>query len=430
MGAGGGPAVGRRFCNYAARRTAAKIRHRMMRLGGLTYIAVSAKEEGVLVNTLVTTREDIQFIHSETIPPGELRDLELYELPLRSETGVAIRDNRDQRSRLAGTLAQARFSHSVNSRLSEWEVNRTHTSRFGNVLRVRAYWSKMIDVDLLQLASASNYRQQLKMLLQSPDLAVTDAVQRIEVELEPQGAVLPSVAQMMQVARQRHTVQSPLLDDLVAAEAQVFQPTVQVYRSQAPSGALHNILRPLERPASLAEFRACRRHLRGLLAHLERDQEAAQKEAIARTREFELKRQGLKQTIRRLRSLWYHLDVMVYTPAKFMRWLQTQFEAYHNAHARYSEAVARLESLSASAAQVSQTLADYEMQWLTRIEQGLEAVMGRRTVKLDTVVFAPLEPVYSALIDATLRARIEMNNRHEAKARTSCSLFCWARWRK
>lgn len=99
-----------------------------------------------------------------------------------------------------------------------------------------------------------------------------------------------------------------------------------------------------------------------------------------------------------------------------MRHVQGTFEAYRTAHARYSEAVARLESLSAAVGQVARALEDYETQWLTRIEQGLEAVMGKWTAQLDAVVFAPLEAVYSKLLDAALRARIQMENGKEAKA--------------
>jgi len=416
MGAGGGPATGSRFCAYAAQRTAAKIRRRMLRLGGLTYTAVSTVPDRVFDNTRKTIRADVSFILDEVMPAGELRDLELYELPLRSEAGVAIRDNRLQRSLLAATLAQARYTDGIKHRLSLREVNEAITSRFGGMLRGRASWSHLLDATLLMRAAASYYRQQLKTLRQSPDPAALDLVQRIEVELEPQGTGLPSVEQIMQVVRQRHTVQSPLLDDVVTADAQPFQSTVWVYMSQVQSGALNDILDTPERPVSLAEFRSRCQRLRGLLAHLESAQEEAQKEVNARTRALHTQRQRVQQTLRRLRSFWYRLDVMVQTRPKFMRHTQATFEAYLTAHARYSEAVARLASLSAAVGQVARALEDYETQWLTRIEQGLEVVMGKWTAQLDAVVFAPLEAVYSKLLDATLRARVQMENGKEAKA--------------
>ena len=248
------------------------------------------------------------------------------------------------------------------------------------------------------------------------DPAALDLVQRIDVELEPQGTGLPSVESIMQLVRQRHAVHSSLLDDVVTADAQPFQTTVWVYIAQGQGGALHEILGAPERPASLAEFRSRCQRLRGLLAHLQNAQEAAQKEVNVRTRAFEKQRQSMKQTLHRVRSFWYHLQVLVQTRPRFMRHVQGTFEAYRTAHAHYSEGVARLASLSAAVGQVARALEDYETQWLTRIEQGLEAVMGQWMAQLDTVVFAPLDAVYPQLLDATLRARIQMETGKEAKA--------------
>jgi hypothetical protein len=413
MGAGGGPEIGGRFCVFAAKKTAAKIRRRMLRLGGLTFARVAPR---AIYNAGHTTQANVSFMLDAVGPAGELRDLELYELPLRSEAGVAIRDNRLQRSVLAATLAQARNTDEVKHELSRIEVNLVAKSRFGGMLRGQAWWSHMLDATLLMRAAAASYRQQLKALRQAPDPAAIDLVQRIEVELEAQGASLPSVDTLMQLVRQRHTVQSALLDDVVAANARAFQSTVWVYMAQAQSGALHDILEASERPKALTEFRSRCQRLRGLLVHLEQAREAAQNEVNVQTRACDKQRQRLKETIRRLRSLWYHLDVMVQTRSKFLRRVQATFEAYYTAHARSSEAVARFESLSAAVEQVARTLADYEAQWLTRIEQGLEAVMGKWMAQLDTVVFAPLDAVYTKLIDATLRSRIQMDNGKEARA--------------
>jgi hypothetical protein len=73
-------------------------------------------------------------------------------------------------------------------------------------------------------------------------------------------------------------------------------------------------------------------------------------------------------------------------------------------HTRHSEAVARLEALSAAVAQVAETLERYEWQWLGRIETGLETVLGTWGLELGSVAFAPLEVFYSDLLDATLQA--------------------------
>ena len=84
--------------------------------------------------------------------------------------------------------------------------------------------------------------------------------------------------------------------------------------------------------------------------------------------------------------------------------MRAKWEAYASAHARHSEAVARLEVLSAAVAQVAETLERYEWQWLGRIETGLETVVGTWGLTLGSVAFAPLEVFYSDLVDATLQA--------------------------
>ena len=120
MGAGGAPEIGARFCAYAAQYTTAKIRRRMMRLGGLTYAPLSWR---TIRNTRDVTRENLAFMLDGPISVRELRDMELYELPLRSEAGVPIRGNQRQRSQLAATLVQARYTDCVNNGLNLREVN-------------------------------------------------------------------------------------------------------------------------------------------------------------------------------------------------------------------------------------------------------------------------------------------------------------------
>ena len=165
MGAGGGPAIGSRFCHYVATRSSAKIRRAMVRLGGLTYARVAPR---AIVNAGQTTQENLSFMLNSMAPARELRDLDLYELPLRSEDGAAIGDNRELRSRLGATLAQARYADSVNHLLNLSEVNRIARSRFGGMLRSRACWSGMLAARQLMRAAASHFRRQLKALCDDP----------------------------------------------------------------------------------------------------------------------------------------------------------------------------------------------------------------------------------------------------------------------
>lgn len=413
MGAGGGPEVGARFCAYAAQQTSAKIRRQMVRLGGLTYTAVAPRSIG---NVGKVTKENVSLMLEKPSAAWELRDMEFYELPLRSEDGAAVRGNRTLRGLLAGTLAQARFTEEVNRLLDRCEANPTLTSQFDGMLRGRAWWSKTLDANLVMRAAASSYRDQLKALRQHPDPADLEVAERVEVELDPRNNPLPPVEKVMAALRTPEGVQSPVLDDFVQAALQTFNSTVWVFSSHAQAGSLHEVLGPPERPPSLEAFRMRCRRLRGLLAHLRQAHEAAQTAQKAMARRFERQRQAMQREVSRLRSVRHTMALLLYSRLRVLRRLQARFEAYQAMHTRYSEACARMESLAAAVTQVEQDLAQYEAQWLKRLEGGLEAIIGKWAVHLDTVVFSPLEAVYSDLIDATLRASIEASNGQDTRA--------------
>ena len=112
----------------------------------------------------------------------------------------------------------------------------------------------------------------------------------------------------------------------------------------------------------------------------------------------------MHNTLRRLRSFRRYLDAMMQSASQVKRSVRAMWEAYASAHARHSEAVARLEVLSVAVAQVTATLERYEWQWLGRIEKGLETVVGTWGLQLGSVAFAPLEVFYSDLLDATVQA--------------------------
>jgi len=401
MGAGGAPEIGARFCAYAAQYTTAKIRRRMMRLGGLTYAPLSWR---TIRNTRDVTRDNLAFMVDGPIAVRELRDLELYELPLRSEAGDPIRDKQRLRSQLAATLAQARYTDCVNDGLNLREINEIPASRFGGMLRGLACWSHMLDPEALVRAAAAHCRQQLKALRQHPEPAAMDLVERLEVALTPRGHTLPTVDDIMALLSQPQGAHAVRIDEAVRADPQRFDATVWIYTAQAQSIALHDLLHAPERPASLAALCAHRQRLRGLLAHLEQAREAAQQAVAVQTRSLHTHRQAMHSTLRRLRSFRRYLDAMMQSAMRVKRGVQARWEAYASAHARHSEAVARLEVLSAAVAQVAETLERYEWQWLGRIETGLETVVGTWGLALGSVAFAPLEVFYSDLLDATLPA--------------------------
>jgi hypothetical protein len=74
-------------------------------------------------------------------PAGQLRDLELYELPLRSENDRMVRDDSLLRARLAATLLQSRFTTGVDGLLDSRRVSDIPTSPSGAMLRGQVSWS-------------------------------------------------------------------------------------------------------------------------------------------------------------------------------------------------------------------------------------------------------------------------------------------------
>ena len=238
----------------------------MMRLGGLTYAPLSWR---TIHNTRDVTRENLAFMVDGPIAVRELRDLELYELPLRSEAGTPLHDNQRLRSQLAATLAQARYTDCVNDGLNLREVNEIPTSRFGGMLRGRACWSHMLDAEALMRAVAAYCRLQLKALRHHPEPAAMDLVERLDVELTPKGPALPTADDIMALLSQPRGAHAVGIEESVRAEPQRFDATVWVYTGQTQSVALHDALHVHERPGSLAELCAHRQRLRGLLAHLE-----------------------------------------------------------------------------------------------------------------------------------------------------------------
>jgi len=264
-------------------------------------------------------------------------------------------------------------------------------------------------------AAACSYRHQLKAIRLHPDPADMAVAQSVEVELEPHDTPLPTVQTVMEALRTSDGAQSPLLDDFATAAPQTFDATVLVRTSPEQIVFLDEVLGLPERPATLAVYRARSHRLQGLLAHLRQALQAAEAMQATAARAFEKHRQAIRREMRRLRSMRHHIDVLLFTRPRVLRRIRTVLEAYQIVYTHYSEAYGRTAALTAAVAQVEQAVAHYEAQWLARIEQGLEAVINKRAVSLDTVVFAPLEAVYDDLLDATLRSATGVSKGQEAR---------------
>lgn len=131
MDAGGAPEVGSWFCTYASAHTTAKICYQMLRLGALTFVLVA---QGAIGNVHQTKTADVARLLDPATPAWQLLNLELYELSLRSEAGLIVRDDRVQRGLLAGTLAKVRFVPKVDHVLTLSVQNEKNAQRYCRIL--------------------------------------------------------------------------------------------------------------------------------------------------------------------------------------------------------------------------------------------------------------------------------------------------------
>lgn len=334
MGSGGGPEIGDLFCAYAAQRTTAKIRHQMIRLGGLTYTFVAERGHE---NTAIATKRNVDHILHNHIPPGQLRDLELYELPLRSEDGRAVRDDYALRARLAATLLQARFSTEVDGLLDRRRVNHIPTSPYGAMVRVQASWSEWLDQEQLTRAAATYYRDQLKAMHGAPDASDLLVALGADVQLEPLNAPLPGLEEVMAAVRKGDT-QSPLLDQVRHAELRRMQSTVLLRTAQDQMAFLDEVLEHPERPRHLDDSRAYSRRWRGVVAHLTEAHQAAQAALTSAQRLFEQRQRHVTREIKHLRSFRSTLEAILRSRRGVVQRTHAVFAAYYEAHERYSAA--------------------------------------------------------------------------------------------
>lgn len=402
MGAGGGPLLGALFLAYAERRTNAQFRHVMLRAGGLTYARVAP---GAFDNTCMTTESNIEAVlgHSFT---RRTRDLEFYELPLRDEEGIALRDKREQRDALAGALMQARLSEGVAAVLDGREVNFKTTSLFGEMRRFRVGWSEFMDQTNLIRAAATSYRDQLKTFRTRPEPADMQVAGHVEVTLEAPDDPLPPVAEIMQAIRRGDT-RTPLLDRFLGAELRSFRRTVLFYTTAEQAVSLDQILGRPGRPRNWDEVGAVARRFRGVIAHLERAGGEAEEAVRKAQGVLDKRRRRLNQEVRRLRSWRHPLESVVFSRKRVLRRFEMSLEAFREAHEQSSQAKARAEALTAAIEKVKSGLAGYQQHWVGRVEEELDETLNHQSLYLDTARFAGLKDIYTKLLDAIPRGLLK-----------------------
>jgi hypothetical protein len=157
-------------------------------------------------------------------PAGQLRDLELYKLSLRSEDDRMVRDDSLLRARLAATMLQSRFSTggmvystaggsvtSPQARLAPCCVGRS-VGQIGSTRNSSR-------------AAASHYRDQLKAMRVTHDPSDLTIASGAEVQVDSLDLLLPGLEEVMTAIRKGDT-QSPVFDRFQHVEPRGFNATV------------------------------------------------------------------------------------------------------------------------------------------------------------------------------------------------------------
>jgi len=399
-GSGGAPEIGELFIQYVLSRAGAMIRHRMIRFGGLSFVTV-APRAGINTHNATEANLEAALAYAES---RRIYDLELAELPLRSEAGLPLRDNREMRALLAGAMLQARFAPEVAQTIDARESNLKTAHALGAVRLAQAAWSEFIDRELLIRSAATDFRHQLKALREQPEPPDLTVAEEAYVELGDPDSLLPTVDEVMKALGQGRLAATSMMDRLLNAPLARHKTVVWLRTLQSRLLALDQVLNPTsDRPGSLTEVREHCRRSRGVIARLEQAlgvARQAQEEADAR---LEKLRRAL-QAEKKVTGSWTGLATEIFKSAKRVRQERRLLvESLCEAHRQAGEWNDKAEALQSALEQVRNELAQYEQWWIKRIEQGLEDAIGNRPATSEEARFASLEVIYPSLLDAILR---------------------------
>ena len=400
MGSGGAPEIGSLFLDYAERHTSATFRHHMLRIGGLTFAAIAPK---ALDNTGRVTGSNVEQLLGSS-HARRTRSLELYELPLRDEDGCPVRDHREQRGLLAGTLLQARFAPAVAMELEDREVNHRSASQLGEILRLQASWSQCLDQSILIRAAATRYRDRLKAARTTPEKPSAPVALTVEVEMAPIEGALPNGEDVMRAIQQKDPARFVLLDRIRQAEPPRLPATVLLVVTPGQAASVDQVLGAPERPRNWSEAQSVAARYRGVVDMLEaahgRSLEAERKAQA----QFARARARLTSEIRNLRSWWYPIEGFLLTNKRVSARAKVALDAFCQSYRQCSEALSRKAALEGALDAVKRGLAAHVDLWFGRMERALDELLEGRGISVDTAEFRPLDAVYSQLLDATLEA--------------------------
>jgi hypothetical protein len=365
-GSGGAPQLGEYFASRFESETEAIVYHRMLRCGGLGY----PFGRQVWGNTNYSTKADLERL-KEDRAARRVRNVELFELPLRSTDGEIVGEDRQRRDTLIGTFAEAYGSPAVNVYVEASEVNYRNQSSLGEVRRLRVKWSDFQSPEELRGKAAKYYETAAR----SPQKLANPTAALPPADVQSVGnatSVYPSANDVAKELEERGGTSGPLLRQALSDDRLPFRASLG-FRGKAlaafTAGISAGQVTTVEAQTSLTQLQAFA---------AEKQQEAERWKAARIT-----SRADLQKMLSENRSFWRWLLDLVNTPLQrrmrenlLLKVIQAMLEAqekYSLRVAEHEEALAGIQAITNAMQHRMQSLSSAVGQFAAAGEAGLEA---------------------------------------------------------
>ena len=389
----GASEISQLFRSFLRERIEVPVRCYQLRLGGLTYASVTSKGFTNVQRSLDVTARLIGMPSDK----GLFFNVEFYELPLRDESGQAIRENREIRDSLAGSLLQARLSSEVVDLVDAREVNhRSHP--LSVVLRGQACWSRPLETSWIVESAAAYYRQELESVRREMARPDTDDLKDIDVRIEEGDPLFAGREQFRQLIREQDQIglQQEVLD-----QPQQEMPGKVLLTVSGELVSLQLFTRMANAPRSLQEMILAGRRYRGALKLVElaiQDEEAACKKA---ERTFQARQAKLVKEIRGLGSTLRMLKGALLGRRRIDGVTELRVKDFVESHQQLSRAESGMRLLKEAVKSLQDAIAEHERRWLGTLER----FFGESQPDLfrqDLVAFKPLDDRFEDLLAGAL----------------------------
>jgi hypothetical protein len=393
MGAGGGPEIGDFLAAHLERSSQATVKHSMYRVGALTFLTLAPRAVG---NARMVTVSNLARLTRQR-SARRIQSMELIELPLRDQAGRPIGDDRELRDRLIDTLMQARRSPEVCALLDAREVN-DRDGEFGEMIRMAARWSHVLDMRQTIRGAAGRYLRELMIDREQWGRSAAETDQAIEVasgELD-----VPGVDGLLAELKNDPRSDGPLMSRLLTADPACRAGDLTLKSSQG-STPLEALIRQFRRGA------IARERMESLYGAIRRKQVASLTETKeARTR-LETSRKSLRSALAASRksanSGWSRFLGKIEPPhntakkaARFARLLEPRLRAVVADFERLARSRADGEVLNEALTLLGRAASSQTEALVT----GLSGVAGTETLDARFVRYIPLARALPKLRDA------------------------------